>query len=84
MFWRFSAVVNLYVVEDMFAYYTNTLFEYFSLYITFTLPPHLCLSLAGCLFPSRFPASKLLPLLSSATDIYFDSFRLCYLLPSAV
>jgi hypothetical protein len=31
-FWRIFTVVSLYVV-DMFAYYTNTLFEYLSLYI---------------------------------------------------
>jgi hypothetical protein len=32
MFRRFFAIVSLYVV-DMIAYYTNTLFEYLSLYI---------------------------------------------------
>jgi hypothetical protein len=32
MFWRFFAVVSLYVV-DIIAYYTITLFEYLSLYI---------------------------------------------------
>jgi hypothetical protein len=31
-FWRFFAIVSLYVV-DMFAYYLNTLFEYLSLYM---------------------------------------------------
>jgi hypothetical protein len=31
-FWRFFAVVSLYVV-DMIAYYNNTLFVYLSLYI---------------------------------------------------